>query len=78
MVELIFRNRLVLLGGIIGAIGGYLYYYWIGCTGGSCAITSQPVPSTLYGAFMGGLLVSMFRQKNMREDGDTRGEDEKD
>lgn len=63
MVELILRNRLVLLGGLLGAIGGYLYYHFIGCTTGSCAITSQPVSSTLYGAFMGGLLLSMVRRE---------------
>jgi hypothetical protein len=38
---------------IIGAILGFSYYHFIGCNSGSCAITSQPINSTLYGAFMG-------------------------
>ncbi len=38
---------------IIGAILGYLYYHFIGCTSGSCAITSDPYLSILTGSFMG-------------------------
>lgn len=48
------------LGIIIGAIVGYLYYYNIGCASGTCAITSKPLNSTLYGGLMGGLLLNMF------------------
>ncbi|MBA4275857.1 DUF6132 family protein [Flavobacterium sp.] len=47
-------------GIIIGAIAGYLYYYYVGCVTGTCAITSKPLNSTLYGALMGGLLFNMF------------------
>lgn len=47
-----------LIGLIIGAGAGYLYYHYVGCAGGTCAITSRPVPSTLYGAMMGGLLMN--------------------
>ena len=52
--------KLVVFGVIIGAIAGYLYYYFVGCSSGTCAITSNPINSTLYGAMMGGLLFSMF------------------
>ncbi len=48
------------LGVIVGAIAGYLYYFYIGCTSGTCAITSKPLNSTLYGALMGGLVFNMF------------------
>ena len=44
------------LGLIIGAIGGYAYYYFVGCQSGNCAIQSDPVIMTLYGAGMGGVL----------------------
>lgn len=57
------RNAFVIVGAVIGGAAGYAYYYWIGCTSGSCPITSQPVNSTLYGALMGGLLVNMFSRK---------------
>lgn len=48
------------IGIVIGAIAGYLYYYYVGCASGTCAITSKPLNSTLYGAAMGGLLFNMF------------------
>ena len=48
------------IGVIIGAISGYLYYFYIGCASGTCAITSKPLNSTLYGALMGGLLFDIF------------------
>lgn len=62
----IFNHRFTLAGIIAGAIGGYLYYYFIGCNTGTCAITSQPVNSTLYGGLMGGLLLNIF-QKDKKE-----------
>jgi hypothetical protein len=48
------------VGIFIGAIAGYLYYSYIGCVSGSCAITSKPLNSTLYGSLMGGLLFNIF------------------
>ncbi|MDD3004754.1 DUF6132 family protein [Flavobacterium sp.] len=48
------------VGVIIGALVGYAYYYFIGCTSGTCAITSKPLNSTLYGSLMGGLLFNIF------------------
>jgi len=43
------RNLIVIS---IGALGGYLYYNFIGCSG-SCVITGNPFVSTLYGAAIG-------------------------
>jgi hypothetical protein len=60
---LVKKYLLVAVGIAIGAVAGYAYYYWIGCSSGSCPITSRPLNSTLYGAMMGGLLVSMFQKK---------------
>lgn len=51
-----------LAGGVLGAAGGYLYFLYFGCKG-SCAITSSPVNSALYGSVMGGLLLSLFDTK---------------
>ena len=48
------------IGVVVGAITGYLYYFYLGCSSGSCAITSKPLNSTLYGALMGGLIFNMF------------------
>ena len=57
------KNKLNLLGIIVGSIAGYLYYYFVGCASGTCRITSSPINSTLYGALMGFLLFSMFKPK---------------
>jgi hypothetical protein len=48
------------LGIAIGALAGYAYYFYVGCASGTCAITSKPLNSTLYGALMGGLIFNMF------------------
>lgn len=50
-----------LIGIVLGALAGYLYWQQVGCAGGSCAITSRPLNSTLYGAVMGYLLIGIFR-----------------
>jgi len=42
---------------LLGAVGGFLYYNFIGCNG-SCAITGDPYISTLYGAGIGAVLVN--------------------
>jgi hypothetical protein len=60
---LIKKYAILITGIMIGGAAGYAYYYWIGCASGTCAITSQPVNSTLYGALMGGLMVNMFNKK---------------
>ena len=38
---------------VIGGILGYLYYHFIGCNSGSCAITSDPYRSIAAGIFLG-------------------------
>jgi hypothetical protein len=48
------------IGIIVGAIAGFLYYFYVGCASGTCAITSKPFNSTLYGALMGGLVFNLF------------------
>lgn len=55
-------------GVFIGAIAGYLYWKFIGCTSGTCAITSNPLNSTIYGAVMGGLLFSIFKKDKKQFD----------
>jgi hypothetical protein len=47
----------------LGALLGYMYYYFIGCNTGSCAITSNPWGSILYGSIFGSLFVTKPKQK---------------
>ena len=41
------------LGITIGGLGGFLYYYFIGCRSGSCPITGSPFGSIITGGLMG-------------------------
>ena len=63
MKSWVLNNKLLLAGIILGAAGGYIYWQQIGCSSGSCAITSKWPNSTAYGALMGGLLFSMFKKE---------------
>lgn len=42
-----------ILGVSLGAIAGYTYYALVGCSTGSCPITSNPWISTGWGALIG-------------------------
>jgi len=57
------NNKLTIIGVVIGAIGGYLYYHFVGCASGTCPITSKPLNSTLYGAVMGSLFFNIFKKE---------------
>lgn len=48
------------IGIIVGAIAGFLYYFYVGCASGTCAITSKPLNSSVYGALVGGLVFNIF------------------
>jgi hypothetical protein len=65
-MNFILRHKLTFIGITIGAVGGYLYYYFVGCASGTCAITSKPLNSTLYGAMMGGLLLNIFEKRKTK------------
>jgi hypothetical protein len=43
----------IILPIVIGAGGGFAYYYFIGCSSGTCPITSNPYISTGYGTIIG-------------------------
>lgn len=60
------KYKLTIIGVMVGAIGGYLYYHFVGCNSGTCAITSKPLNSTLYGALMGGLFLNIFKKENKK------------
>lgn len=45
----------IAIGVAAGAVLGYGYYYFIGCNGGTCPITSNPWNSTLWGVALGAI-----------------------
>jgi hypothetical protein len=61
------NNYLNILGIVLGAILGYIYWHQIGCTSGHCPITGSPVNSTIYGAILGWLFFSMFKPNKKKK-----------
>jgi hypothetical protein len=59
-LEMIWNKVKLFLPVVLGALGGFLYYNFIGCNG-SCALTGSPVNSTLYGSLMG-LILTDWKQ----------------
>ncbi|PID95200.1 MAG: hypothetical protein CSA95_00810 [Bacteroidetes bacterium] len=56
--------RVILL--VVGALAGLAYWYFVGCTSGSCPIKSVWYMSTLFGGIIGYLLggiIEDFRGK---------------
>ena len=68
-MNLILKYKLTIIGIVLGAVAGYAYYHFVGCASGTCAITSKPLNSTLYGALMGGLLFSSFKKEKQEQEG---------
>ncbi len=59
--NLLIKKVLPVIG---GGLLGYAYYYFIGCTSGSCPITSNPYISTFYGALIAFILVFPSKKKD--------------
>lgn len=68
MKSFIKKNILGIIGIAIGTIGGYAYYYYIGCKSGTCPLTSNPYISMLFGAIMGYLIGDMFKKNEKKSD----------
>lgn len=60
------KHMLTLVGIGLGMIGGFMYWKYVGCSAGTCPITSSPINSTIYGAVMGGLILNMFKNENKK------------
>jgi Family of unknown function (DUF6132) len=57
------NNALYIIGAAVGAIAGFIYWQQVGCSSGTCMITSKPINSTVYGAIMGSLLFGLFKKE---------------
>jgi hypothetical protein len=67
MKRFILENIFTIIGVALGALAGYLYWKFVGCSSGTCAITSRPLNSTLYGAVMGGLLLNIIKSNKKQK-----------
>ena len=63
MTLLFQKYKSAFIGIAFGAVAGFFYWKFIGCSSGTCAITSKPLNSTLYGALMGFLVAGIFTKK---------------
>lgn len=62
MQQFLKKYWFLLLGVVVGALGGYFYWLYVGCESGTCPITSSSLMSSLWGAIIGGLFFSLFQK----------------
>jgi hypothetical protein len=67
MNEFVKKYKWKIVGTAIGAVAGYAYYYYIGCTSGTCPIQSHWQSSTLYGALLGYVFVNSPKKDKSKE-----------
>ena len=53
-------------GDLVGAIIGYFYWKFVGCSSGHCRISSKPMNSMLYFGISGALLTSAFKKEEIK------------
>jgi len=72
MIEFIKKHHFIIIFSLIGAIGGFLYWEFVGCLSGTCPIKSKWYLSTLWGLAFGYLIGSIIKDivikiKNRKE-----------
>lgn len=70
MTDFLKKYKWKLGGVLIGAIAGFAYWYYIGCTSGTCPIQSNWHTSTLYGGLIGYILPSSPNKKKIAKNQD--------
>ncbi len=64
------KHKWRLVGIVVGAFAGFLYWHYIGCNSGTCPIQSNWHTSSLYGGLMGFLVSDLKKTKEKpAEDG---------
>ena len=62
----IIKNKLYYIGATIGALGGFLFWKYVGCLTGKCSITSSTINSTIYFALFGSVLFGAFKKQSKK------------
>lgn len=65
-VSWIGKNRRAIVGLALGAVGGFLYWRFVGCSSGHCPISSNPFISTTYGGLLGYLFIGMISKEKAK------------
>lgn len=60
MKTLLKKHLKPILFAVGGALAGLAYYYFVGCSTGTCPLTSNPFIAMLYMGFVGWLLSGIF------------------
>ena len=63
MKQFIKNRKFEIIGGIIGIIGGFLYWKYVGCVSGTCPIKANWYSMVPYGFVMGVLVGGLFKPK---------------
>jgi hypothetical protein len=63
MKKWLLTNKLYFIGALAGALAGFLYWKYVGCLTGTCAITSNPIRSTAYFGLFGALIFGTFKKE---------------
>jgi hypothetical protein len=70
------KRLIILISSItLGLVAGFLYWKFIGCSTGTCPITSNWHMSTLFGGVFGYLISDSFVTKNKKEPAVNKGGD---
>jgi hypothetical protein len=57
-------SLVTVLAVFLGSAGGFAYYHFVGCSSGTCPITSNPYISTGYGALLGFVLAGSKKKSD--------------
>ncbi|MCZ4693526.1 hypothetical protein DWB61_00915 [Ancylomarina euxinus] len=63
MKQLTKTRKFEIIGGILGTIGGFLYWKFIGCSSGTCPIQANCYSMIPYGLVLGILVGGLFKPK---------------
>ena len=62
MKRWIIASKYWFFGALAGGVAGFIYWKYVGCLTGTCAITSNPLRSTIYFAMMGAFVFGLFKK----------------